>query len=64
MNLLIGRAATNATKYYFFYAHRVGGAKNGPHVMLTSDIIKNNYQRQFVRLFVLVYVHPPHFGGG
>ena len=64
MDLLIRRAATNAAQYYFLYAHCVCSTENGTHVMLASDIIENNYQRQFVRFFVLVYVHPSHFGGG
>ena len=63
MDLRVRRAATDAAEDDALDAHGVGGTKDGTDIMLAADVIKHHDQRQFVRLFVLVYVHPPHLGG-
>ena len=63
MNLLIRWAATDTAEHHALYTHRIGGTKDGTDIMLAADVVKDDDQRQLVRLFVLVYIHPPHLGG-
>ena len=63
VDLCVRRTATNAAQHHALYTHRIGGTKDGTDIMLAADVVKDDDQRQFVRLFVLVYIHPPHLGG-
>ena len=63
MDLRVRRTATNAAQHHALDTHRIGGTEDGTDIMLAADVVKHHDQRQFVRLFVLVYIHPPHLGG-
>lgn len=63
VNLLIRGAATDAAEDDSLDTHGVGGTEDRSDVMLAADVVKHHHQRQFVGLFVLVYIHPPHLGG-
>ena len=63
MDLCVRRAATYAAEDDALDAHRVGGTKDRTDIMLAADVVKHHDQRQFVRLIVWVYIHPPHLGG-
>ena len=63
MDLRVRRTATNAAQHHALDTHRIGGTKDRTDIMLAADVVKDDDQRQFVRLFVLVYIHPPHLGG-
>ena len=63
MDLCVRRAATNAAEDDALDTHGVCGTKDRTDIMLAADVVEDDYQRQFVRLFVLVYIHPPHLGG-
>ena len=62
--LCIWRTATDAAQHDSLNTHRIGGTKNSTYVMLAAHIIQDHHQRQFVRLFILLYVHSTHFGRG
>ena len=63
MDLLIRGAATDAAEDDALDAHGVCCTKDGTDIMLAADVVEDDYQRQFVGFFVLVYIHPPHLGG-
>ena len=63
VDLRVRRTATNAAQHHALDTHRIGGTEDGTDIMLAADVIKYHDQRQLVRLFVLVYIHPPHLGG-
>ena len=63
VDLCVRRAATDTAEHHALYTHRIGGTEDGTDIMLAADVVKHHDQRQFVRLFVLVYIHPPHLGG-
>ena len=63
VDLCVRRTATNAAQHHALDTHRIGGTEDGTDIMLAADVVKDDDQRQFVRLFVLVYIHPPHLGG-
>ena len=63
MDLLIRGAATNAAEDDALDTHGVCGTKDRTDIVLAADVVEDDYQRQFVGFFVLVYIHPPHLGG-
>ena len=63
VDLCVPRTTTNTAEHHALYTHRIGGTKDRTDIMLAADVVKDDDQRQFVRLFVLVYIHPPHLGG-
>lgn len=63
MDLCVRRTATDAAEDDALDTHGVCGTKDRTDIMLAADVVEDDYQRQFVGFFVLVYIHPPHLGG-
>ena len=63
VDLCVRRTTTDTAEHHALYTHRICGTKDRTDIMLAADVVKHHDQRQFVRLFVLVYIHPPHLGG-
>ena len=63
MDLRVRRTTTNAAEDDALDTHGVCGTKDRTDIMLAADVVEDDYQRQFVGFFVLVYIHPPHLGG-
>ena len=60
MDLCIRRTATDTAEHDAFDTHRIRRPEYRTHIMLAAHIIQHNYQRQLIRLTVLVDIHATH----
>ena len=60
--LLVRRTTTDSAEHDALNTHRIGGAEDGPDIMLATHVIENHDERYLLCLAVLVHVQAVHFG--